>query len=428
MAANKSKGKKKPQKFQFPFFRVLAWSAVLFLTGLTLFLALRLPDKPAKRLEQPPAGQTAKQEHPVEQRANATIKSEEDSPIDANDTAKPTYEAQADDFEAKTRNVDVALLHTLSKFGSSESNLRHRAVESREYSGQEFFYQNLTITLKRDVFEFLAELKLNLSKYEPEATLSTVNENPRDIEISILGQPTHHLFFPLSLTQEPEEETGKHGARLVIIIDDLGESTAVGNQLAALPFPVTFSVLPYNSKAKDVAKIARKAGRELLLHLPCEPTGYPKTANSGPGTLRANMSPAALEQTLVDNLNRLPDVDGVNNHMGSKLTASSKAMTVVLAHLKGQGKFFVDSMTTPKSVIREVSASLGMQYYRRQVFLDNKEQENAILMQLKKAQSLALRNGSAIAIGHPYPATLKALERWEKIRDKRVVICKIQDI
>jgi polysaccharide deacetylase 2 family uncharacterized protein YibQ len=215
---------------------------------------------------------------------------------------------------------------------------------------------------------------------------------------------------------------------MVIVIDDLGESMAVANRLANLPFPVSFSVLPHNTKARPVADLARKKNLELLLHLPCEPEGYPKSANSGPGTLRVNMSPAMLERALVDNLARLPEVDGVNNHMGSRLTQDRTAMTVVLGHLQGQGKFFLDSLTTPKSCVREVSKSVGMRYYRRHIFLDNTAKEHAILLQLKKAESLARRTGLAVAIGHPYPATLSALESWAKSRDMSVVICKIQDI
>jgi polysaccharide deacetylase 2 family uncharacterized protein YibQ len=308
--------------------------------------------------------------------------------------------------------------------------MRHKAVEARVHNGQEFFYQNLTVSLGHDVFEFLTRLKQNISQLEPEASLTTVDGNPRDLEISILGEPTHHLFLPLRLPPEPTEskEPVASSPKLVIVIDDLGESLATAKRLAALPFKVTFSVLPHNTKARQVAELARRDGLELLLHLPCEPEGYPKAANSGPGTLRTNMSEAALERALVDNLARLPEVDGVNNHMGSKLTQNAKAMTVVLAHLKGRGKFFLDSLTTPKSCVREVSKKLGMRYYRRHMFLDNSASEHAILLQLRKAESLAKRTGLAVAIGHPYPATLSALENWARTRDMGITICTIQDI
>jgi polysaccharide deacetylase 2 family uncharacterized protein YibQ len=96
--------------------------------------------------------------------------------------------------------------------------------------------------------------------------------------------------------------------------------------------------------------------------------------------------------------------------------------------LKGRGKFFVDSLTTSGSSVRKICTKLGMRYYRRHVFLDNSATEHAILLQLQKAESLAKRTGVAVAIGHPYPATLSALELWAKKRDMSVTICTIQDI
>jgi polysaccharide deacetylase 2 family uncharacterized protein YibQ len=427
------KRKKTPAKpSRFPLFRTLLWIAVAAVGGLTLFILLRLsyiqpsPDvkppvaaaKAPTRLTKPKPAES-KTTHPVVSRPPASTKAQAEVP--------PTYEAEADDFEAKVRQVDLAILQTLNALGRPQSALRHRAVEARRHNGQEFFYQNLTIDRQQDIFPFLAALRKNLAELAPEAGLATLNENPRDLEISIFGEPTHHLFLPRSLSPE-EPKAPAATPKMVIVIDDLGASMPTARRLAALPFPVTFSVLPYNSRARDVAGLARKKNLELLLHLPCEPEGYPHKANSGPGTLRVNMSSQELEQTLAANLARLPEVDGANNHMGSKLTQSKKAMRIVLAHLKGRGKFFLDSVTTPKSCVPEVSKALGMRYYRRHIFLDNTPQEHAILLQLKKAETLARKKGLTVVIGHPYPATLSALETWAKTRDTRIHICKLQDL
>jgi len=437
MPPKKRKGKKASAGSpKFSLFKVLLWGCAILLTGLTLFVVMHLP---LRTVPTTPAKPTAAVQPSIAPKRSENSPSRIPEPmtppppsaaVTDTSTSKvppPVYEAQSDDFETKVRNVDMAILMALAAQGESQNIMRHKAVEARDHDGQEFFYQNLTITLSQDVFPFLSQLKQNLDQLAPEVSLATVGGNPRDLQISILGEPTHHLFLPLSLPPEPAPPTVA-APRLVIIIDDLGESMTVAKRLAGLPFKVSFSVLPHNTKAREVAALARKENRELLLHLPCEPDGYPKTANSGPGTLRVNMSEAVLEQTLVDNLARLPEVDGVNNHMGSKLTRDRKAMKIVLAHLQGQGKFFLDSLTTSKSCVREVSAVLGMRYYRRHIFLDNTAKEHAILLQLNKAESLAKRTGVAVAIGHPYPATLSALESWAKTRDMSVIICKIQDI
>lgn len=433
MPPKKRKGTAKKAS-RFSLFRTLTLAGIILVTGLTLFLILRLPQKPdiSKRPEADSQPVSRPEPAPADARQPQKESPTKDTqPPTASGTPVPTgqplpYEAIVDDFEARVRDVDLAILHTLGSLQENESVMRHRALEARQFKGQEFYYQNITLNLRQDVFPFLAELERNLKSMAPDASMQTLNDNPRDLEISILGQPTHHIFLPLPSTPAPPDKIAKT-PRLVLIIDDLGESTKTARRLARLPFPVTFSVLPFNTKAREVADIARQNDLELLMHLPCEPEGYPKP-NSGPGTLRVDMSAAELEQTLVANLARLPEVDGVNNHMGSSLTQNTKAMHVVLAHLKGSGKFFVDSLTTPKSCIASVSSSLGMRYYRRHIFLDNTAKERAILLQLKKVESLAKKNGFAIAIGHPYPATLAALEVWARKRDMQITVCKIQDI
>ena len=428
MPPKKSKKKKSPAKTsRFSLFRSLLWICVVLLTGLTLFVAMHLPLRQQGKSGQTPVAQQSGQQSAERTRERAASSGTRADEAGVRKDQGQAYEAQIDDFDAKVRGVDLAILTGLAAQGQSQSALRHRAVEVRRHGGQEFYFQNLTVNLGQEVFPFLAELKKNLDQLGSEFSLTTVNGNPRDLEISISGEPTHHIFLPLSIVPEPQAPAAS-SPRMVIVIDDLGESMAVARRLAGLPFPVSFSVLPHNTKARSVANLAREKNLELLLHLPCEPEGYPKIANSGPGTLRVNMTPAALERALVDNLSRLPEVDGVNNHMGSRLTRDRTAMTVVLGHLQGRGKFFLDSLTTPKSCVREVSTSVGMRYYRRHIFLDNTAKEHAILLQLKKAESLARRTGLAVAIGHPYPATLSALESWAKSRDMSVVICKIQDI
>ena len=390
------------------------------LTSLALFVAMRLPLSLDTDLLRPKPQATPKVDQPAAPKKTSTEQPQAIPPADL------VYEVPEEDFDSKVRGVDLAILEALATVNQEHKTIQHKTVESRMHEGQEFYYQNLTIALV-DVFPFLHELRTNLQQHAPQAKLTAIKDNPRDLEISIHGQPTHHLFIPLVQPPKPDRPAISRPC-LVIVIDDLGESLSVAKRLANLSVPITFSVLPYTSRAKEVASLARHRGQELLLHLPCEPEGYPQRANSGPGTLKVGMSPALLEQTLINNLARLPEVDGVNNHMGSRLTKNKVAMTVILAHLQGRGKFFLDSLTTPRSVVQEVSANLGMNYYRRNIFLDNTQAKQAILLQLKKAESLAKRTGLAIAIGHPYPETLQALETWAKNRDQDIVICRLQDI
>lgn len=428
MPPKKRKRKTSKKKSLRPLLKPLVWLSAVLLTSLAVLMVLRLPHH--REIIQLPSIPD-----PVKIRQSAALPKNELPKVPKSlDTTHPNsspapslvYEVTVNDFESKVRAVDLAILESLASIDRSQHIIQHKTIESRTYKDQEFYYQNLTFHLD-DVFPFLEELHKNLQQHAPQAKLSTVKDNPRDLEIALFGQPTHHLFIPLSQPLQTSTPV-QPSARLVIVIDDLGESVPVAKRLANLSVPITFSVLPYTTRAKDVANLARKNDRELLLHLPCEPEGYPQRANSGPGTLKVSMSPALLEQTLVNNLARLPDVDGVNNHMGSRLTRDKAAMTIVLSHIQGRGKFFLDSVTTPRTVVQEVSTNLGMAYLRRNIFLDNTQAKQAILLQLKKSESLAKRTGLAIAIGHPYPETLQALETWVKSRDLDITICKLQDI
>ena len=72
---------------------------------------------------------------------------------------------------------------------------------------------------------------------------------------------------------------------------------------------------------------------------------------------------------------------------------------------------FIDSRTTTKSVVKEVTEEFGMPYIARNIFLDNTKDFNYIQNQLKKAIIIAKKTGSAIAIGHPYPITMEVLKK-----------------
>ena len=56
-----------------------------------------------------------------------------------------------------------------------------------------------------------------------------------------------------------------------------------------------------------------------------------------------------------------------------------------------------------------VAQRMGIRTARRNVFLDNEQERGYILGQLNQAVRLARKNGSAIAICHPHPATISAL-------------------
>lgn len=202
---------------------------------------------------------------------------------------------------------------------------------------------------------------------------------------------------------------GKSG-RVAIIVDDLGRGTQQARQLLAIRQPVTFAILPGEPHAAEVAGMAHAAGREVLLHAPMEPQGFP-VVDPGDDALLLNQPEAELRTRLQALLGQVPHAAGVNNHMGSRFTEDERAMDAVMAVLREHGLFFVDSLTSSHSVGAAAAQRAGIPLVRRDVFLDNVTEVDLIVKEIRRLAGKARRNGAAVGICHPYPETLQALRQ-----------------
>jgi polysaccharide deacetylase 2 family uncharacterized protein YibQ len=201
-----------------------------------------------------------------------------------------------------------------------------------------------------------------------------------------------------------------HGdAMLAIIVDDVGPVAALTLRAIRLPRPVTLAFLPYAEQLDTLTRAAAQKGHEIFLHLPMEPMGQ---EDPGPNAILTSLGRDEFRRRLLWAFDRLPQATGMNNHMGSRVTADPASMLAVLEEVQRRGLSFVDSRTSPVSVADGLAERLGLPHAARDVFLDNVPSRGAILRQLAEAERLARRRGHALAIGHPYPTTLAVLEKW----------------
>ncbi|MFN2633109.1 MAG: divergent polysaccharide deacetylase family protein [Thermoanaerobaculia bacterium] len=217
---------------------------------------------------------------------------------------------------------------------------------------------------------------------------------------------------PRTTTSTPPEtpERAATSAAIAILIDDLGNDAAAVDHIARWPFPVSVAVLPELPASGDTARTFERSGKQVLLHLPMEPRGFPGV-RPGPGVVLRSQSDEEIASTLQNDLDTVPGAVGVNNHMGSAATADLRVMRAVAGVLAGRGLFFVDSRTTGSSVALEAAREARVPSASRRVFLDDIQKEAAIEDSLSQLISHAKREGPAIAIGHPYPTTLAVLDR-----------------
>ena len=213
---------------------------------------------------------------------------------------------------------------------------------------------------------------------------------------------------------------------IAVVIDDMGIAKKRTADIISLQAPLTASFLTYGADLDNQVKAAKKAGMEIMLHAPMEPYSNMDVA---PDVLTTKMSKEDVRLGLEKMLSKFSDIKGINNHMGSKFTENKDKMQVVMEVLKEKDLFFLDSKTTSHSVGKELAQKNGVSYATRHVFIDNKNQVDYILNQLKIAEKIAKRNGYAVAIGHPKSGTYEALKQWlPSLKEKKIKILHMSDI
>jgi polysaccharide deacetylase 2 family uncharacterized protein YibQ len=227
--------------------------------------------------------------------------------------------------------------------------------------------------------------------------------------------PTYEVYTP-EATPPPEPtikqkiETAARGPRVALIIDDLGYDLKLARKLIGLELPLTLAIFPFSPHQREIADLARSKNLELMLHMPMEPLEYPRI-DPGPGALLSTMSPDEMVNQLIRNLETLPQAVGINNHMGSSLTAQAERMNQIFIILKKRGLFYVDSRTTVNTQGAAAARLFQVPFAQRDVFLDHEPNAKFVKSQIRELIRVAQRDGYAIGIGHPYPVTHQVLQQ-----------------
>ncbi len=347
--------------------------------------------------------------------------------------ALPFEEPITTPLELGIKRADYALLEALRRLGIDSGQLEVIYVLPAASGFGQYTYQRLALYLPAQGAprpeEIFAVLSDSLARLAPEAELDSPEAGL--LRIRLHGLATHEIRLASPLAPRPAGPQGDCPPRLAIVIDDMGESMRAADSLLALNYPVTFSIWPDSTHARAVAEAAHAAGREVMIHQPMEPLGYPEV-KPGPNALYLGQSREKIIKIVTASINKVPHAVGLNNHMGSRATQDQKSMEAVLdalLALRGSHPLFVlDSLTHPASRLYALSFQAGLRSYRRDIFLDVQEDVGYILHQLDKAAQIARQNGQSIAIGHPLPETIEALKQWQSKRDPGVLIVPLANL
>ncbi len=229
-------------------------------------------------------------------------------------------------------------------------------------------------------------------------------------------------------SMEGGEMTDDFEAELAIIIDDLGYNPELNEKLLEINQPLTVAILPsLKDTRRAIDDFRFRDNFELLLHIPMEPLGEEHLEDE---MLLTNHSKEEMEVIFNRFLNEMNgQVAGLNNHKGSKFTSDEEKMREFLELVKEKNLFFVDSYTINTSVGYDLAKEMSIPTAKRDVFLDYVDDKEAIRERLHEVVSLALENGSAIAIGHHKEKTLEVLsEELPELEEKGVRLVKVSEL
>lgn len=313
-----------------------------------------------------------------------------------------------------------------------------RNSRKKQSSKRPFLYLVLTLILIGSVLYLLDHGKKKVAEKVPPAkppvtvpekpSLPPVKQLPQPIaekpaipEKPVSKKPGHKQYsspvITVPVVPPPAKISGP--AVVAIIIDDMGSSVSEVRALMNIGVPLTFSVIPGLQQSREVATAAHNNGYEVMLHIPMEPRDYPRQRLERNGLL-LSYGDKEIENRVRGFMNVIPYAVGANNHMGSRFTEDRGKMGIVLNVLKENRLFFIDSMTTPKSVGLALSRELGLRSTARNApFLDNSQDVSAIKVQLASLMKMAVKKGSAVGICHPHRGTIQALTEQLPIMKKQ---------
>lgn len=261
---------------------------------------------------------------------------------------------------------------------------------------------------------FIAKYYISKKELPPVPVKKQAPLEIKEEKKKVVSKPPVFEVYPkeekVYVKKQPEEKKvpDHHLPDVAIIIDDIGYHPGLEKKYLELDAVFTFSVLPFSPFKKSIIEAAHKKGAEIMLHLPMEPIEYP-SISPGPGALLTSMNPDQLINQLNEDIDDIPFIKGVNNHMGSKMTGSDIQMNQIFSVLKAKGLYFIDSKTVSNTYGKESARLFKVSFAERDVFIDHMQDPDFIRKQIYELIRIANLHGKAVAIMHPYPVTYQVV-------------------
>jgi polysaccharide deacetylase 2 family uncharacterized protein YibQ len=231
------------------------------------------------------------------------------------------------------------------------------------------------------------------------------------MQVGMPGRATHEIEL-VRFPRPPREESDREDARVALVLygfEDHEQATG----FFALGQPFAVAIVPGGPRSQDLFRAARKRSREVVLHLPLEPLGYPRI-NPGPGTILVTMKPSTITGLVKRYLDQAGPVTAVANASGSLATQDMAVMTAVYEELRRRHVPFLHVMPAAGAVCRSLAADVGVSYEEPDAVIDGEARAKtpkALEARWKQVLAQSRERGAMVVMVRATPQVMEWLPR-----------------
>jgi polysaccharide deacetylase 2 family uncharacterized protein YibQ len=214
-----------------------------------------------------------------------------------------------------------------------------------------------------------------------------------DLRVGYGDRITHAIVV------EPNPDLSDTGSEIAFVVIDLDPaSEPLFRSFMESKIPFTIALRPDIPHAGRAARAVKDAGRELFLHLPMEPRGYPRV-DPGKNAILLDLSRVEIEERISKSLGALGAPQGIVTRMGSAAVNDPDVMHAVLGEVKRRDLLFVDAHGAGPSVVEETGEEMGARTLTLGGTLDASGSPAAIRARLAQLIQTAQQRGAlAVAV------------------------------
>lgn len=248
-------------------------------------------------------------------------------------------------------------------------------------------------------------LKAELEKKQAEEKAKENKAQAVDLGDEFIGPPA-------PTAEQIEANYGT--ANLSIIVTDLGK-TKTGLALAGtLPKEVAFAFSPYGDDLQNKMKRTIADGRQVLLNIILEPSGFP-LKDSGPLTILTSSDQAQNLMRFEKTIGTLEGYTGFLTNTSEVFTNNLEIATPILNKIKDEEKFFGYYRSAANSYLENEVKPMAVDIAIVDYLIDDDVSEKEILKKLNQAKSDIISKKRRVVIAlRPYKISIDVLQQWLK--------------